>query len=100
MGGTNRANRTCRDRKSTRLNSSHVSISYAVFCLKKKRHLDALVQGEAPELRVQVVWVHLEPEGSGAAGDDVRRDARQQARVQGDEQAQQGLLSHVSRGRD
>src|SRR5438067_3832605 len=27
------------DRKSTRLNSSHVSISYAVFCLKKKKHL-------------------------------------------------------------
>src|SRR5699024_12522469 len=27
---------TERDRKSTRLNSSHVSISYAVFCLKKK----------------------------------------------------------------
>src|SRR5207249_7414367 len=26
-----------KDRKSTRLNSSHVSISYAVFCLKKKR---------------------------------------------------------------
>src|SRR5699024_11635669 len=26
------------DRKSTRLNSSHVSISYAVFCLKKTRH--------------------------------------------------------------
>src|SRR5690606_40128645 len=26
------------DRKSTRLNSSHVKISYAVFCLKKKRH--------------------------------------------------------------
>src|SRR3989442_1730595 len=26
------------DRKSTRLNSSHVRISYAVFCLKKKRH--------------------------------------------------------------
>src|SRR5438876_3575124 len=26
----------CRDRKSTRLNSSHPSISYAVFCLKKK----------------------------------------------------------------
>src|SRR5438477_11611532 len=25
------------DRKSTRLNSSHMSISYAVFCLKKKR---------------------------------------------------------------
>src|SRR3989442_11890778 len=27
------------DRKSTRLNSSHVRISYAVFCLKKKKHL-------------------------------------------------------------
>src|SRR5438128_4603256 len=27
----------CRDRKSTRLNSSHGSISYAVFCLKKKK---------------------------------------------------------------
>src|SRR5437868_14098154 len=29
---------TSQDRKSTRLNSSHVSISYAVFCLKKKKH--------------------------------------------------------------
>src|SRR5438067_8973097 len=28
------------DRKSTRLNSSHVSISYAVFCLKKKKRRD------------------------------------------------------------
>src|SRR5699024_11674636 len=28
----------CLDRKSTRLNSSHVSISYAVFCLKKKKY--------------------------------------------------------------
>src|SRR5437868_12110521 len=28
------------DRKSTRLNSSHVSISYAVFCLKKKTTMD------------------------------------------------------------
>src|SRR5690606_40394948 len=28
--------RLCKDRKSTRLNSSHVKISYAVFCLKKK----------------------------------------------------------------
>src|SRR5207249_11998126 len=29
--------RNAQDRKSTRLNSSHVSISYAVFCLKKKK---------------------------------------------------------------
>src|SRR5690606_41821886 len=32
----NRANVYMEDRKSTRLNSSHVKISYAVFCLKKK----------------------------------------------------------------
>src|SRR5947208_8040570 len=30
--------RAGRDRKSTRLNSSHQIISYAVFCLKKKKH--------------------------------------------------------------
>src|SRR4051812_49752577 len=30
------------DRKSTRLNSSHMSISYAVFCLKKKKRYDAV----------------------------------------------------------
>src|SRR5437773_7577980 len=29
-----------RDRKSTRLNSSHITISYAVFCLKKKKQKD------------------------------------------------------------
>src|SRR5438067_10764536 len=32
------ATTTWEDRKSTRLNSSHVSISYAVFCLKKKKY--------------------------------------------------------------
>src|SRR5256885_13115413 len=32
------ASRNSRDRKSTRLNSSHLVISYAVFCLKKKDH--------------------------------------------------------------
>src|SRR5690554_7601310 len=32
---------TSADRKSTRLNSSHVRISYAVFCLKKKKQLTA-----------------------------------------------------------
>src|SRR2546426_7005053 len=35
---------TCahRDRKSTRLNSSHLVISYAVFCLKKKKYIELL----------------------------------------------------------
>src|SRR5690625_6586910 len=31
------------DRKSTRLNSSHVAISYAVFCLKKKKQMKTLL---------------------------------------------------------
>src|SRR5699024_12633157 len=31
------------DRKSTRLNSSHVSISYAVFCLKKKKNIKCYI---------------------------------------------------------
>src|SRR5438270_2638179 len=33
-----------RDRKSTRLNSSHSQISYAVFCLKKKKNLKIIQQ--------------------------------------------------------
>src|SRR3712207_7713523 len=35
-GGANRNSK--KDRKSTRLNSSHANISYAVFCLKKKKY--------------------------------------------------------------
>src|SRR5437660_7484921 len=35
--GNSLSNSFVRDRKSTRLNSSHVAISYAVFCLKKKK---------------------------------------------------------------
>src|SRR5258707_10880573 len=34
----------CQDRKSTRLNSSHANISYAVFCLKKKKALSRTVR--------------------------------------------------------
>src|SRR2546429_7027799 len=36
------------DRKSTRLNSSHGYISYAVFCLKKKKHHLTAFQIESP----------------------------------------------------
>src|SRR3989442_5172147 len=39
-----------RDRKSTRLNSSHVRISYAVFCLKKKKQRK--LQGQARHTRL------------------------------------------------
>src|SRR2546430_9804029 len=35
-----------RDRKSTRLNSSHSQISYAVFCLKKKKNKQQLLRAE------------------------------------------------------
>src|SRR5947199_3343493 len=38
----------CQDRKSTRLNSSHLGISYAVFCLKKKRNKQH--RAERPEV--------------------------------------------------
>src|SRR5437899_8888349 len=43
------------DRKSTRLNSSHLGISYAVFCLKKKRNEPARKPdgGVAEELRLR-----------------------------------------------
>src|SRR5437868_8879539 len=39
------------DRKSTRLNSSHVSISYAVFCLKKKKDDQLLNNSINPSTR-------------------------------------------------
>src|SRR5256885_469730 len=41
------APRRARDRKSTRLNSSHLVISYAVFCLKKKSMMNAMRQAHA-----------------------------------------------------
>src|SRR5699024_12292363 len=45
VGSRNRrpSRREYQDRKSTRLNSSHVSISYAVFCLKKKNKKEIIV---------------------------------------------------------
>src|SRR5690606_40128551 len=43
------------DRKSTRLNSSHVKISYAVFCLKKKNTLTLNIQLKA----IQIVEVTI-----------------------------------------
>src|SRR5690349_23108077 len=42
------------DRKSTRLNSSHVEISYAVFCLKKKNKCTTFIQ--VASTRHLVVW--------------------------------------------
>src|SRR5207253_4824812 len=47
LGALSHAERSRRtgDRKSTRLNSSHVAISYAVFCLKKKNIGTVLITG-------------------------------------------------------
>src|SRR2546422_7630104 len=52
-----------RDRKSTRLNSSHGYISYAVFCLKKKKKIltTVLVAGPAPACETAVVLRSSDP---------------------------------------
>src|SRR6516165_10062845 len=42
---------TATDRKSTRLNSSHSHISYAVFCLKKKKRTPAALPGRGQLMR-------------------------------------------------
>src|SRR5207249_11496608 len=49
--------RMSRDRKSTRLNSSHVSISYAVFCLKKNKPVQEAVCFWHVVLRVRQIDV-------------------------------------------
>src|SRR2546430_13654560 len=54
----------CADRKSTRLNSSHSQISYAVFCLKKKKNI-------TPVRPIYCLNIHL----------DVSHDARQDLQV-------------------
>src|SRR2546427_3889492 len=54
-GGPDRENdeiQSALDRKSTRLNSSHSQISYAVFCLKKKKTLDSTKLKYTPTLCV------------------------------------------------
>src|SRR5690349_22564054 len=51
------------DRKSTRLNSSHVEISYAVFCLKKKKTLrvmTALLQNVDYFYRVIIIHCQMQ----------------------------------------
>src|SRR5690606_41574179 len=44
------------DRKSTRLNSSHVKISYAVFCLKKKKQKDDSNANTHEPIRPRHMW--------------------------------------------
>src|SRR5690625_5709699 len=49
---------TNRDRKSTRLNSSHVAISYAVFCLKKEIKISHLARIKPTEPGCATIQVH------------------------------------------
>src|SRR5699024_11375846 len=44
------------DRKSTRLNSSHVSISYAVFCLKKKKNIRNSIKINTTQGRILLIY--------------------------------------------
>src|SRR5688572_13746557 len=46
------------DRKSTRLNSSHSQISYAVFCLKKKKKTNIQQDGCSIQPHVRLRWSH------------------------------------------
>src|SRR2546426_6666756 len=46
--------RVLKDRKSTRLNSSHLVISYAVFCLKKKKTRQYVVRSPPGNARLQL----------------------------------------------
>src|SRR3712207_8120062 len=50
-----RPGRRPRDRKSTRLNSSHANISYAVFCLKKKKENPPLILTS----QLPTIYTHL-----------------------------------------
>src|SRR2546430_13664223 len=52
-GARNRVRTNLRDRKSTRLNSSHSQISYAVFCLKKNDGLFQLQRADQFRLRTR-----------------------------------------------
>src|SRR5438874_9325234 len=60
-----RAELEARDRKSTRLNSSHVEISYAVFCLKKKKKRAQLVPQHRPQLGAARPLCRIEGDDAG-----------------------------------
>src|SRR3982751_4040727 len=72
------SSRGARDRKSTRLNSSHDQISYAVFCLKKKNLLQK-IRAARPELamsRAFILVLPRETEADFEATLDLVTDAR------------------------
>src|SRR5438445_6344309 len=48
---------SARDRKSTRLNSSHANISYAVFCLKKKKNKKQITISKKTDLHYKSTYI-------------------------------------------
>src|SRR5256885_11074473 len=46
------------DRKSTRLNSSHLVISYAVFCLKKKNNINNPITNRSQRAETRLLYIH------------------------------------------
>src|SRR5438067_8320901 len=72
-----------RDRKSTRLNSSHVSNSYAVFCLKKKTAPTAIALMASPQLAIHKFQATLDPGRQSLHERDDRLTMRRPQRSQG-----------------
>src|SRR5699024_12234547 len=79
------------DRKSTRLNSSHVSSSYAVFCLKKKKEIEAVVDRADDESAEDSGPGGTEPAEYGGSADDVGSDQVEQ--ILGADQGGSGMRS-------
>src|SRR2546430_3271875 len=65
---------TKEDRKSTRLNSSHSQISYAVFCLKKKKVTDGSYPGDSKAHATPVLIVAATSSRAGGTQTQVVRD--------------------------
>src|SRR5438034_4157043 len=82
------------DRKSTRLNSSHTVISYAVFCLKKKEN-----ENDAQRDAMLVVLLQRDQQAGGCAAPDRLRQPRrpERLRVVSRAGARQGRESDVAR---
>src|SRR3989475_4894232 len=68
---------TCLDRKSTRLNSSHSQISYAVFCLKKKKKMQIRLMLHHKSARVDSRPIHHQVGGLHLPSEDVSESRRQ-----------------------
>src|SRR5256885_6962010 len=69
------------DRKSTRLNSSHLVISYAVFCLKKKKNATTHAQAIHPVPRIPLAFGSFSPNRPKPHPRSYRHDAESSDRL-------------------